>query len=73
MGTFPEGRFRGYHPGTQLLFSWRICRVGGIRNGTDQVVSDRQVHAVLAGCRLDQSIISISISVAGEACGVPDD
>ena len=44
----------GYYPGTQLLFSWRICGVGGIRNGTDQVVSHSQVHAVLAVCMVSQ-------------------
>ena len=54
MGTLPYGRFGGYYPGTQLLFSWRICGVGGIRNGTDQVVSHSQVHAVLAVCMVSQ-------------------
>ena len=36
------------------FFSWRICGVGGIRNGTDQVVSHSQVHAVLAVCMVSQ-------------------
>ena len=41
--------------------------------GVIETVSHNQVHAVLAVCRLDQSIISISISATGEACGVPGD
>ena len=28
------------------------------------------VHSMLAGCEFDQSMISISISATGEACGV---
>ena len=33
---------------------WRICGVGGIKKGTDQVVSNSQEHTVLAVCMVSQ-------------------